>query len=295
MRPRVLVLGVTGMLGHVLMQEFGKSTELDVFGTARRVDLLFSAFPRRLLSRVFSDVDARDFQAIRETIERIRPDIVVNCIGVIKQDPGVTDRANTIALNALLPHLLAQECNERDVRLIHFSTDCVFSGQKGNYTEDDIPDPVDFYGQSKLLGEVVGPHALTLRTSIIGHELKSSRSLVDWFLSESGSVHGYTKAIYTGVTSYELARVLMSVVFPRTHLKGLFHVASDPISKFELLSTIAKEYRWPGDIVPSDEVACDRSLSAAALFAETGYRPPPWPEMVAAMRRSATVRGFKAR
>ena len=289
MRPRVLILGATGMLGHTLMREFDAAKSFVVYGTARRIAPPANNFPEHLLARVFTDVDARNFEEIREIIKRLTPEIVVNCIGVIKQDPAVEDHANTIALNSLLPHLLAEECQRRNARLIHISTDCVFSGKSGNYRETDTPDPIDLYGRSKLLGEVAGPRALTLRTSMIGHELRGHRSLVDWFLAQTGAVNGYTRAIYSGVTTVELARVLISVILPRDTMSGLFHLAAEPISKYQLLSTIAQEYRWSGKVVPFGGFVCDRSLSAESFFVETGYRPPSWPEMVANMHRSATT------
>jgi dTDP-4-dehydrorhamnose reductase len=170
--------------------------------------------------------------------------------------------------------------------MIQVSTDCVFSGIKGKYVESDNPDPVDLYGRSKLLGEVDKAPALTLRTSFIGHEVGSKRSLVDWFLSQSDIVDGFTNAIYSGLTAVEFSHMLASVVFPRDDLSGLFHVASSPISKYDLLCAIAKEYDWPGRLVPFYDFECDRSLSADAFFCETGYTPPEWPEMIVQMRHA---------
>jgi dTDP-4-dehydrorhamnose reductase len=288
MTTRVLILGATGMLGHTLMRELDGSEAHEVFGTARQVDLIRESFPSHLMDHVFTGIDARDVGAVTELLKRLEPSIVVNCIGVIKQDPAVTDAVNTITLNALLPHLLVRECAGIGARLIHISTDCVFSGHGGGYVETDNPDPVDFYGRSKLLGEVTAPPALTLRTSTIGHELESARQLVDWFLSQSGAVNGFTGAIYSGLTTTELARLLTSVIFPRNDLVGLLHVASTPISKYELLSIIADEYKWTGEIVPFDEYVCDRSLSAEVLFSKTGYRPPPWRQMIEEMHHSVT-------
>ena len=149
--------------------------------------------------------------------------------------------------------------------------------------ESNNPDPVDLYGRSKLLGEVSRAPALTLRTSFIGHEVGSSISLVDWFLSQSGVVNGFTRAIYSGLTATEFSRLLASVVFPRDDLTGLYHVASTPISKYDLLSSIADEYGWSGKLVPFSDFECDRSLLADAFFSATGYRPPEWPEMISQM------------
>jgi dTDP-4-dehydrorhamnose reductase len=287
MTARLLVLGTTGMLGHTLMRELGGVEDLEVCGSARDVGPLRGAFSDRLLEQVVPGVDASDMDCVRRLLKDVQPDVVVNCVGLVKQSPRVDDAVDTITLNALLPRLLARECADSGIRLIHVSTDCVFSGDRGNYVETDIPDPRDLYGRSKLLGEVTAAPALTVRTSIIGHELQSRRSLVDWFLSQTGEVKGYTRATYSGVTTAEFARLLRSVVLPRPDLTGLLHVASAPISKYELLRLIAREYGWAGRLVAFDGFVCDRSLSADALFRRTGYRPPPWPEMIAEMRRSA--------
>jgi dTDP-4-dehydrorhamnose reductase len=228
-----------------------------------------------------------DLDTVRHLLRDIRPSVVVNCIGVIKQDPAIGNAVCTIKVNSLFPHLLARECERVDARLIHVSTDCVFSGKRGNYVESDIPDPSDVYGRSKLLGEVATAPSLTLRTSVIGHELGTARSLVDWFLSQSGVVKGFTRAIYSGITTIEFGRLLATVVFPRKDIFGLFHVASTPISKFELLSMIAAAYGWTGELIRDPEVAYDRSLSPEAFCSLTSYRPPSWPEMIGEMHRSA--------
>jgi dTDP-4-dehydrorhamnose reductase len=268
------------------MGEFSRNRSFDVRGSARSTKSVEKIFSPELLSHVIPGIDGTDMGLVGALLGRVEPDIVVNCIGVIKQDPSVEDTTHTMALNAEFPHLLAGVCAARGIRLIHVSTDCVFSGKQGRYIESNSPDPVDLYGRSKLLGEVTEPPALTLRTSFIGHELESSRSLVDWFLSQTDVVNGFTRAIYSGLTAMELSHMLTSVVFPREDLTGLYHVASNPISKYELLSEIANEYGWSGKIVPSSDFECDRSLSADSFFLATGYRPPEWPEMIKEMHRT---------
>ncbi len=292
-KRRVLILGATGMLGHTLMSQLTRDASLDVHGSARSAGALAETFGPDLLSRVTSGMDATDPALIDRLLDRVHPDVVVNCIGVIKQDSSAGDTGRMMALNAELPHLLADACEERRARLIHISTDCVFSGRRGRYVESDEPDPIDTYGRSKLLGEVHRSSAVTLRTSFIGHEIGSQRSLVDWFLSQVGTVNGFTKAIYSGLTAVELAHLLASAVFPREDLTGLYHVASTPISKYELLSMIALEYGWKGQLVPSSELERDRSLVADSFRAATGYRAPEWPvminEMYGAKRSSLTM------
>ncbi|QOC92741.1 dTDP-4-dehydrorhamnose reductase family protein [Micromonospora craniellae] len=280
---RVLVLGVTGMLGHAVLRDLSEDPDLDVHGLARRVDDHAGWFPAHLRDRITPGVDATRFADVRRLLDTLHPDVVINCVGVIKQRPDVQEAVPTVTLNALLPHLLADACADLGSRVVHVSTDCVFSGRRGGYTEEDLPDPPDLYGRSKLLGEATGPSALTLRTSIIGHELATHRSLVDWFLAQRGQVRGFTRAIYTGVTTVEFARLLRTVVLPREDLTGLYHVAAEPISKHDLLRLVAEVYGWPGELVPDDGFVCDRSMRADALTRATGYRPPGWPEMVRAM------------
>ena len=274
------------MLGHTLLSEFEHVESVEVHGAVRTLGLLEHALSADLLKRVASGVDAMDIEAVRALLRDVKPHVVVNCVGVIKQDARISDAISTIKVNSLFPHILARECVEIEARLIHVSTDCVFSGDRGNYVEEDTPDPTDFYGRSKLLGELTSAPALTLRTSIVGHELGSTRSLVDWFLSQSGMVNGYTRAIYSGVTTTEFARILSSVVFPSKQLTGLLHVASDPISKYELLRLVASEYEWRGTLVPFPGYACDRSLSAKAFHSLTDYRAPSWAQMIKAMHDS---------
>ncbi|MDG4798699.1 SDR family oxidoreductase [Micromonospora sp. WMMD1082] len=290
MSRRVLVLGATGMLGHTLMRELLDAPGVEVRGAARGA----AGLPPEVAGRVTTGVDILDPGRVGRLLDEVGPDVVVNCVGVIKQRPEVQDAVHTVTVNALFPHQLAEECGRRDARLVHVSTDCVFSGDRGGYVETDIPDPPDLYGRSKLLGEVHRAPALTLRTSIIGHELTGHRSLVDWFLSQNSVVSGYTKAIYSGVTTVEFARLLRSVVLPREDLGGLYHVAASPISKYELLKLVADAYGWAGRIVPHDSFVCDRSMSAEALAGATGYRPPAWPEMIAQLHGAATRWGIRS-
>jgi dTDP-4-dehydrorhamnose reductase len=183
----------------------------------------------------------------------------------------------------MLPHRLAQICALAGARLIHFSTDCVFSGARGNYIETDPLDATDLYGQSKYIGEVAYPHTLTLRTSFIGHELETSNELIEWFLMQEGPIKGFTGAIYTGLPTVTLAGLVRDVDLPRPDLSGIYHVASAPISKYDLLSLVAKVYRKTIDIVPDDKVRIDRSLNGTKFKEATGYVAPPWPSLIEAM------------
>jgi dTDP-4-dehydrorhamnose reductase len=281
----VLVLGASGMLGHALMHELpGHLPEVSVRGTVRSLDGLAESFRSQMASRLVDGVDVLDATSVAAVLDELRPTAVVNAVGVIKQAPGVDDTVVTTQINALLPHLLARDCAAVGARLIQISTDCVFSGRVGAYTEDDLPDPADFYGRSKLLGEVSAPH-VTLRTSIIGPELRHGGSLLEWFLSQDGQrVNGFSRAIYSGLPTVELARVIGSVVLPRPELTGVWQVASQPISKYDLLQLVAAEYGWKGTIERDDVFAIDRSLSSSRFTEATGYVAPSWPDLVREMR-----------
>ncbi|RYB94303.1 SDR family oxidoreductase [Nocardioides oleivorans] len=281
----VLVLGASGMLGHALVHELPRHLDgVEVRGTVRSLDAVDETFRAQVEPRLVDGVDVLDQPSVAAVLAELRPDVVVNAVGVIKQAPGVDDTVLTTQINALLPHLLARDCSAVGARLVQISTDCVFSGRVGGYTEDDVPDPVDFYGRSKLLGEVAAPH-VTLRTSIIGPELRHGGSLLEWFLSRDGEqVNGFSRAIYSGLPTVELARVMGSVVLPRPGLTGIWQVASQPISKYDLLRLVADEYGWTGTIEREDAFTLDRSLSASRFADETGYVAPSWPDLVHEMR-----------
>lgn len=277
-----LVFGASGMLGSACLRALDQNGDR-VFGTIRNGGLA-SLFPERLRDRLIANVDAGDSDSVARVIAQVRPDVVVNCIGIVKQLGDAENPLVALPLNALFPHRLHQLCQLAKARLIHISTDCVFRGDKGMYTEADRPDAEDLYGVSKRLGEVSGPGAVTLRTSIIGHELASSRSLIDWFLSRSGKVEGYTHAIYSGLPTVELVRIIRDLVGPRADLEGLFHVSAEPISKFDLLNLVAREYGKSIHIERSRRVVIDRSLDSTRFRETVGYSPPAWPDLVKYMR-----------
>jgi dTDP-4-dehydrorhamnose reductase len=283
---RVLVLGASGMLGSAVFREFDGHAPHEVWGLVRNESFLsyFSPAQRR---RIVTGVDVLDETALRAAFERVRPDVVINCVGLIKQKEHSEDPLVVLPINAMLPHRLAALCASGNARLLHISTDCVFSGRKGMYTEDDPSDAEDLYGKSKYIGELRDlRHAVTLRTSIVGRELNSSRALVDWFLAQQGSVHGFRRSIFSGMTAIELARVMRDVVLPNSSLQGLYHVSSAPISKFDLLKLVAAQYGKTIDVLPDDELVIDRSLDSSRFRQVTGYRPPSWESMVRVMHES---------
>ncbi|MFT4041098.1 MAG: SDR family oxidoreductase [Thermomicrobiales bacterium] len=285
---RVLVLGGSGMLGHKVYQTLRETFDTRV--TLRSRDAAEAALPGLFdPAEIIDGVDARDPATVRRAIALAEPEAVINCIGIIKQLPAAHDAVASISVNALLPHQLAEMCAARGARLVHISTDCVFSGRQGGYTEADIPDPPDLYGRSKLLGEVTGPGAITLRTSIIGRELASRNGLVEWFLSAPGpAVRGYTQAVFSGLPTLALAQVIAQVVHDFPEASGLYHVAADPIAKFDLLQLLGAAYGRPVTVEPFPDVRIDRSLDGSRFAALTGFRAAPWPELIAAMAADPT-------
>lgn len=279
---KILILGAAGMLGNAAYRLFAASPGFEVIGTIRGGAP--AGLKQNATARLLEGVNATDQDGLVRVFGETRPDLVINCIGVVKQLSAAKDPLVSITLNALLPHRLAELCAAAGARLVHVSTDCVFDGRKGDYTEADLSNAEDLYGKSKFLGEVDYPNAITLRTSIIGHELNSAHSLVDWFLSQPGPVvKGYRKAIYSGLPTVELARVIRDVVIPHPELRGLWHVAAEKINKFDLLKLVAQEYGKTIEIVPDDAVAIDRSMDGSRFRAATGYAAPAWPELIARM------------
>ncbi|WP_075364333.1 dTDP-4-dehydrorhamnose reductase family protein [Desulfosporosinus metallidurans] len=280
---KVLILGGSGMLGHTLFRSLSEDPSLDVFATVRSAKELSGWLPTERMKKVRRDVDIHHTDSLVKVFAEVKPDLVANCIGIIKQVPEAQDSLATITANALLPHRIALLCDAAGARMIHVSTDCVFNGEKGGYTESDFPNATDLYGRTKVLGEVVYPHCVTLRTSIIGHELKGNYGLVEWFLRQKETVSGFRKVIYSGFPTVELSRIIRDYVIPNPEMTGLYHVSSNPISKYELLKLIAVQYGKKIEIEPDESFPLDRSLDSSIFRSLTGYNPPTWTELVREM------------
>lgn len=284
---KVLVLGGNGMLGHKLIQQL--SGDFEIFSTIRQpFDKVerFGIFER---SRTFDQVDVENIGELDRAISAVRPDAVINAVGIIKQLPSSKDVITTLSVNSILPHRLHELADRYGFRLICVSTDCVFSGAKGMYSETDQADAFDLYGRSKNLGEVIAENCLTVRTSIIGRELTSQHSMVEWFLSNRGkSVNGYANAIYSGFPTIVFADIIANLLSEHRDLRGLYHVSSEPINKFELLGLINDQYDSDITIERFEDFAIDRSLDSSRFQALTGFEPMPWPEMVKKMAADPT-------
>jgi dTDP-4-dehydrorhamnose reductase len=279
---RVLVLGGTGMLGHKLVQVL--SSEYETWATLRRPFAGFEELGLFDRSRTIDNLEVTRPDALEHAIDAVRPDVVINCVGIIKQLPEATDVIETLTVNSILPHRLARLSESGGFRLITISTDCVFKGTKGGYVESDETDATDVYGRSKALGEITGGNTLTLRTSIVGPEMNTHHSLLEWFLTNTGeTVNGYVNAIYSGFPTVVFADIIKDLIRDHQSLSGLYHVSSDAISKYDLLKLINEAYQADVTIEPVGEPHIDRSLDSRLFRTATGFTPKEWPEMVQLM------------
>lgn len=287
---KILILGGQGMLGHKAFQIL--SRQFETYVTFREAVGAWRQFPmyQTKLDYTITGVDALQFDTVIAAFAQCQPDIVINCIGIIKQLDVAKNSILSLEVNALFPHRLALLCQTTGARLIQISTDCVFSGNKGNYIEQDNPDPVDLYGRSKLLGEVTEFPALTLRTSIIGRDYVKNLSLVEWFWANKGrKVKGYTNAIYSGLTTQALVEIIVNIIIDQPELHGLYHVASKPISKYELLKQIGDTAKLNIEVEPDDTFCCDRSLNADRFWQTIGISAPSWEHMISDLVNEAST------
>ena len=282
---RVLILGGGGMLGHKLWQQWSRRFDCVVTLRGRAASYIHLPFFRD--ARVLDRVDATDANDVTRVVAETRADVVVNCIGVIKQTAAAHDPVLSISTNSLLPHVIARAARAAGSRMLQMSTDCVFSGRIGNYSEADLPDPVDLYGRSKLLGECDAP-ALTIRTSIVGRELGTANGLLEWFLAQRGrSAKGYARAFFSGVSTQRLASVIGDIIERHPYLTGVMHVAGERISKLELLGILNEAFDAGVAIERDDAVDIDRSLDASRFRAATNIAIPSWREMAREMAADA--------
>lgn len=275
---RVLILGGDGMLGHQLLAWLQQRHEVRT--TLRQDQDAYRAFKKFDSSISYYGIDVRSLDRLVEVLADFRPDAVINCVGIVKQRPTAKESIPSLEINALLPHRLSVLCKGIGARLIHLSTDCVFSGKKGNYSELDPSDAEDLYGKTKYLGEVHDGHCLTLRTSIIGRELSRKKSLLEWFLAQQGPVKGFKNAVYTGFTTLEMSRIIETMLTEHPDATGVYQVSSDPINKYDLLLLFRNKLGHDIEILPDKDFCCDRSLDSSRFRQEFGYTPPNWDAMI---------------
>lgn len=281
---KILILGASGMLGSTIFRHFS-SIGFETIGTVRKLSSGYkNDVPNH--SKLIGNVEVLKEDSLIRLFAQTKPDVVINCIGLIKQLADVNDPLITLPINAMLPHRLATLSKACGARLIHFSTDCVFSGKKGGYSEEDESDALDLYGKSKFIGELHDyDNALTIRTSIIGHGLTPNSSLVDWFLSRKDKIYGYKNAIFSGLPTIEIASILEKYVIPNETLHGLYHVSAKPISKFDLLNLVARQYDNDIEIISKEDFFIDRSLLSDRFHEKTGYVAATWPELISLMHQ----------
>tara|TARA_A100001388_G_scaffold96137_1_gene69961 strand:+ start:1165 stop:2016 length:852 start_codon:yes stop_codon:yes gene_type:complete len=278
---KILVIGITGMLGNTLLRSLSKNKKFSVLGSSRRDKLKIH---QKINYEHLKNLDVENEEEFFNTVKAHKPDVIINCIGVIKQLKHADEPLKVLPINSIFPHKLHYFCNQEDIRLIHISTDCVFSGKKGNYLETEISDAQDLYGKSKYIGELHGRNSLTIRTSIIGHEIDSKESLLEWFLSQEDRINGYTNAFFSGLTTLELSNVIENIILYHKDLSGLYHVSSKPISKYDLLNLIKKVYQKKIKIVPSDQVKINRSLNSEKFLKATNLEVSDWESMIESMK-----------
>jgi len=274
---KILILGGDGMLGHQLLKHFSRNHEARV--TVHQPLETYAQFGLFNRSNTFDEIDARKFERVSAVAARFRPDAIVNAVGIVKQRAEAAEAIPSIEINALFPHRLAAWCRDHTVRMVHMSTDCVFSGRAGNYKETDAADPDDLYGRSKLLGEVSAAPCLTLRTSIFGPELLRKVGLFEWLLARQERIRGFRRAVYSGFTTAEMARIIERLLTGFPDAAGLYHVSSAPINKYELLELVNRKLGLGKEIVPDDAVVYDRSLDSTRFRRDFGYTPPSWEAM----------------
>lgn len=287
---KALVLGAEGMLGHKTFQTLlarYPETKCTILGSLS--DPFYKKIDLFKTGSVVERVNAMDFSALESTLVKLRPEFIVNCAGIIKQRDESKSSIPSITLNSLLPHKLAAFARGWDGRVIHVSTDCVFNGRRGNYTESDFSDAEDLYGKSKSLGEVIAENALTLRTSIIGRELSHFGSLLEWFLAQRGkTIRGFKRVIYSGVTTNYLSEIVSRIISEHPTLTGLYQVTSPAIPKYDLLRLLREAYCLDVDIQPDEREVSDRSMVGDKFVRATGYKYPTWTDLIARLVDDST-------
>jgi dTDP-4-dehydrorhamnose reductase len=278
MKKKILVLGANGMLGGSIFRYLSMAEEFSTYGTVRSQEAK-TKLNNQGFRNIIENIDVTNPMSMRNAMRQTAPNIVINCVGIIKQKNNAGSHCDVIEINSLLPHRLASICTELSAQLVHFSTDCVFNGRLGDYKEDSIPDAIDLYGRSKLLGEVVYDKHLTLRTSIIGHEINSRDSLVDWFLSQHDEVKGFANAVFSGLPTISVAKFIHEHVL-QGGLSGLYHLSASPIDKYSILKMISECYQFPINLIKTSSFSIDRSLNSEKLFLTTGFKPKTWPQLI---------------
>ena len=281
---KIVILGSNGLLGNTITKYFFEKADHQTIAVLRNYSKI-KLFNEKYHQNFLVIENILDYIETKKKLEIIRPDILINCIGITNKEkinkPYQIEKF--ININSLFPHRIQRICCELGTRLIHLSTDCIFSGSKGFYSENDNPDPTDIYGRSKLLGELDYENTLTIRKSVIGHELVSRKGLLEWFLHQNISVEGYKDVIFSGLTVLELAKLIDKYILPRSDLKGILNISGESISKFDLLKIISDVYHKSIEIIPNESIKINRTLNSSKFYKLTGYKPNSWPVLIKSM------------
>ncbi|RYZ86180.1 MAG: SDR family oxidoreductase [Proteobacteria bacterium] len=289
---KLVILGAAGMLGHqIWLKSLEKFGPQNTFGTLRKPKSHYDRFGIFKTGQILDNLDVTDFEQTQKALETIRPDVVINCIGLTLRKPDLADLEKCIDINSMLPHRLVLWGAKNSARVIHFSTDCVFNGKRGNYSETDIPTAEDLYGKSKFLGEIQGKNALTLRLSIVGRELEGKTELVEWFLSQKDqSVKGFSSVRYSGITTNVVAKEVIKIITDYPDLAGVYQLASEPITKFEILELLNDKFNVGAQIQESGEYTSDKTLDSSRFTEATGFVPPKWSSMIAELAQASDAK-----
>lgn len=276
---KVIILGSTGMIGSAVLFTLSKNKNLNVCGCTSRKHLP-EKFKKNIDVAFLKGFNLENYSSLETNIKNNKPNIVINCAGVVKQSSQASDYLKMINLNSLIPHQLNALSQKYKFKIIQVSTDCVFSGKEGNYKETDIPDPIDIYGKSKSLGELINNNHLTLRCSLVGFEVFAKNGLLEWFLDQKDECKGFKNAIFSGLSTFEFAKVVEEIILNHSDLKGLFHISSTPISKYEFLKKISFQFSKKINIVPDINFKINRSLSSSLFSKKTGIKISDWDVMI---------------
>lgn len=278
-KQKVLILGGSGMLGHMLVNNF--NLDFDLWCTVRNKSEKLLHVLNIDKDKIIDKINVEDFDNLHNLIMEIKPDVVVNCIGVVKQVSDAKNINKSLLINSLLPNYLKLLSSLYSFRLIHISTDCVFSGNKGNYKEEDICDASDIYGKTKMLGEINQHNCLTLRTSFIGPEIETNNGLLNWFINNNNEeISGYKNALFSGFTSMELSKIIKRIIIDYKYINGIYHLSSYTISKFDLLNLINDIFNLRKNIIPLEEPFINRSLNSDKLKNILNFDFLPWDNMI---------------
>ncbi|MBC7428159.1 MAG: sugar nucleotide-binding protein [Bacteriovorax sp.] len=277
---KILIFGVGGMIGHRVWLEANQIPNVEVFGLVRKSKTHYEKFGI-FNDNVYYDTDVSDWVNVEHILNKLKPDVIVNALGITIRKPEMGDFNLALTVNSFFPHKLLKWAQAIQSRIIHLSTDCVFDGDQGHYLETSQPSAKDIYGKTKFLGEIEGSGALTLRFSCIGRELESHTELLDWFLLQEGKkIKGFSKAIYSGLTNIVIAKEICRVITNFSELTGVYQLSSTPITKYDLLCLAKTYFKLDVEIEKFDNYISDKSLICDKYKKGTGFNAPSWAAML---------------